>query len=242
MNRRDFLLSGCAQLLACAALPPLLVEAASAAEPHRGGRVGWARLKTPAQHWSRHTGSDSTLSDFIRTHTTLNMEPDWRAADPERLDELCAFPLLFSTGLVPIVAQTALANLGEYLRRGGFLFVDSCINRSINPDPDDFLAQNTDVFRRILPGSAVTRLPDDHPVYTCYFRPAARPPHTYHDNVYDPRWARHGLYGVFVGNRMASLISLSGLQCGWDRMISPPGHPEECMKTVVNIYVHAMTG
>jgi hypothetical protein len=240
MNRRDFLLSGCAHLLVCAALPPLLVSE-TRAEVHRGGRVGWARLKTPADHWQRHTTSDSTLSEFIRENTTLNMDPEWKAADCTKLDELCAFPLVFSTSLVPVVDPASVGNLAEYLRRGGFLFVDSCINKDINPDPDRFLRENSEVFRRLLPGCEIRRLPDDHEIYACYFRPAARPPHTYYNNIYDKRWADHGLYGVFVGARLASLISLSGLQCGWDRMIAPPGHPEECMKMVVNIYVTAMT-
>lgn len=243
MLRRDFILSGCAHLFVCAALPPLLAaESLAPVGPHRGGRVGWARLKTPAEHWRRHSSSDATLSDFIREQTTLNMDSDWRAADPENLDELCAIPFLFSTGLGPIESARSLENLGEYLSRGGFLLVDSCINRNITPDPDKFLADNTAVFRRLLPAAAVRQLPNNHPVYDCYFTPKNRPPHTYNGNVYDPRWSRHGLYGVFVGERLASIISLSGLQCGWDRMISPPGHPEECMRMVVNLYVYAMTG
>lgn len=242
MNRRDFLRSGCAQLLVCAALPPLLATAARAVPGHRGGRVGWARLKTPAEHWQRHTRSDSTLSEFIRENTTLNMDPEWRAADPASVEDLCVYPFLFSTGLRPIRDRAPLANLSEYLRRGGFLLVDSCINVNITPNPDVFLAQNAAVFRELLPSARVAQLPVEHPVYSCYFQPRSRPPHTFNNNVHDPAWSRHGLYGVFDGERLASVISLSGLQCGWDRMISPPGHPEECMRMVVNLYVHAMTG
>ncbi len=40
--------------------------------------------------------------------------------------------------------------------------------------------------------------------------------------------------------RMVGVISLSGLQCGWDRMISPAGLPEACMRMLVNIYTYAM--
>jgi hypothetical protein len=43
-----------------------------------------------------------------------------------------------------------------------------------------------------------------------------------------------------IGSRMAGLISLSGLQCGWDRMIAPPGHDVACMRMLVNIYIYAM--
>lgn len=203
--------------------------------------MGWARLVSPASHWDRHARSDFTLSDFIREQTTLNMTPDWQTADPVSLDDLCAYPFIFSTGLRPLSDPAALENLSEYLLRGGFLLVDSCINPNITSDPDQYLAANSAVFRSLLPRCEIRRLPDDHPVYFNYFEPRDRPPHTYYQNRYDPLWARHGLYGVFVGERLASVISLSGLQCGWDRMTSPPGHPEECMRMVVNLYVYAMT-
>jgi hypothetical protein len=169
------------------------------------------------------------------------MPPEWNAADPASLDDLCAYPFIFSTGLRPVADPAALENLSEYLLRGGFLLVDSCINIQITPDPDEFLAANSAVFRSLLPRCEIRRLPEDHPVYSNYFAPRERPPRTYFENRYNPAWARHGLYGVHVGERLASLISLSGLQCGWDRMTSPPGHPEECMRMVVNIYAYAMT-
>ena len=44
-----------------------------------------------------------------------------------------------------------------------------------------------------------------------------------------------------IGTRMAGLISLSGLQCGWDHMVAPPGNDVACMRMLVNIYIYAMT-
>jgi len=38
-----------------------------------------------------------------------------------------------------------------------------------------------------------------------------------------------------------SLISLSGLQCGWDAMNPDPDHITNCMKMMVNIYAYAVT-
>ena len=42
-------------------------------------------------------------------------------------------------------------------------------------------------------------------------------------------------------DRLAGVISLSGLQCGWDGMVAPAGHNVECMKMLVNIYTYALT-
>jgi hypothetical protein len=214
----------------------------TAQPPALGGRVGWARLISDDPEWRRHTRSDNELSRFIKTRTSLNLDPVWHTADPKQPGELARYPLIFSTGLASIRDTPRLDNLKEYLARGGFLIVDACINRDVTPDPDTFLADNTAVFQHILAGCSINPLPPEHAVYACFFNLPAKPPHTYHNAVVDPRWSRHPLYGVFTGSgRLTSVISLSGLQCGWDRMVAPEGHTEHCMQMVVNIYVHAMT-
>jgi len=207
----------------------------------RGERVGWARLKTPSEHWMRHATGDPVLMQFLRDNSSLNIDPKWYVADCEHLAEMCTYPLLFSQGVHMVNSPTGRSNIAEYMRRGGFLLIDACINKNITPDPDRFLAQQVALISEVLPQARFAALPSDHNIYRCYFQfPEGKPPHTYCDNVYDQRWAKHGLYGIWIGSRMAGLISLSGLQCGWDKMIAPPGHDVMCMKMLVNIYVYAM--
>jgi len=207
----------------------------------RGERIGWARLQTADPHWFRHAGGDSVLMQFLRAHTTLNIDPTWYSANVEGLDEMCGYPLLFSQGIHLVTSTTGRRNLAEYVRRGGFLLIDACINTDINPSPDAFLRNQMVVLARILPEASVVALPSTHPIYNAYFEiPGGRPPHTFMNNVYSEQWARHGLYGIMIGERLAGLISVSGLQCGWDRMIAPPGHDVACMRMLVNIYIYAM--
>ena len=207
----------------------------------RGARVGWARLKTSSEYWRRHATGDPVLMRFLRENTTLNLDPTWYAADVAKLDQLCAFPLLFSQGIGTVRSPAEKANLAEYVRRGGFLLIDCCINVTITPDADQFLREQVRVLADILPEARIVALPSTHPVYGCYFQiPGGRPPHTFNENIYDPAFARHGLYGVEIGSRLAGIISLSGLQCGWDGMAAPPGHVAACMRMLVNIYVYAM--
>ena len=59
-------------------------------------------------------------------------------------------------------------------------------------------------------------------------------------NIFDAQKAAHGLYGVMIRQRMAGLITLSGLQCGWDHMVAPVGNDVACMRMLVNIYIYAM--
>jgi hypothetical protein len=213
--------------------------AAAPAEP-RGGRVGWARLITPNAAWQRHAESDGILSRFIRTETSLNIDVTWYSADPAHVDKLCSYPLIFTNNLTDIQNPQHLGNVAEYLRRGGFLFVDSCINSSITRDPDRFLQRHIETFTRLFPQSKIRQLPADHEIYRRYFAMSETPPHSYMSSVYDPRWHRHGLYGVSDGERMIALLSLSGLQCGWAGLQHPDNGPQ-CMRMAVNIYVYAMT-
>ena len=217
------------------------LSAQDANEALRPEAVGWARLKTPSDWWRRHASADPTLMRFLRDNTTLNIDPTWYVADVENLHQMCVYPLLFSQGIGMLKTPSSKANLGEYMRRGGFLLIDACINQGVTPDPDVFFAQQKEMISEILPDATVVALRPDHDVYSCFFQfPDGKPPHTYFENVFDPAWEKYGLYGIMIGHRMAGIISLSGLQCGWARMVAPAGHDIECMKMMVNIYIWAM--
>lgn len=215
--------------------------AAQIGEPFRGGRVGWARLQTNDAHWQRHSETDHNLSTFIRTHTSLNIDETWYTARIEKLDELCAYPLIFANTLAAVKTPAEISALSEYIKRGGFLVVDACINATINPDGDRFLAVNTKAFQTLIPGCEIRPLPTNHEIYRCFFTMKDTPPHTYHQGIYNARWARLGLHGVFVQNRMVGVISMSGLQCGWSGVPAERNHDVRCMEMMLNIYVYAMT-
>jgi len=207
----------------------------------RGDLVGWARLKTSSEYWRRHSGSDPELMRFLRAQTTLNIDPTWYAAGVENLAEMCKYPLLFSQSIQVVQDAAGRANLAEYVRRSGFLLVDACCNRAVNADFDVFLQDHINAFATILPEAQVQPLPPTHDIYRCFFQiPDGKPPHMYFSNVYDPRKARLGLYGVMIGTRMVGLVSMSGLQCGWDHAIAPAGLDTACMRMLVNIYIYAM--
>jgi hypothetical protein len=215
---------------------------AAADEPDklRAERVGWARLKTPTEYWLRHAEGDPSLARFIRDNTSLNIDPAWYVADVERLEEMCAYPLLFAQSIVVVDSSAGKAHLAEYVRRGGFLLIDACCNRGINPSPDLFLQNHIRRLSEILPEARVAALPSNHEIYRCFFKISGGPPHTYDQNVFDPERAKHGLYAIQIGHRTAGIITLSGLQCGWSRQAAPAGHDVLCMRMLVNIYIFAM--
>lgn len=220
------------------ALNVLFISAQAQTAP-RGGRVGWARIITSSQFWDRHAQSDSVLTRFIREETSLNIDPTWYSADPENLDQLCRYPLLYTNNLTDVEGAAKQKNLAEYLRRGGFIFIDACSNHAVTRDPDEFLRKHIALMHAIAPQAEVRKIPANHEIYRQYFVMKETPPHSYMSGAYDPRWAKHGFYGLYQDDRLIALISLSGLQCGWDGHFTVE-HAENCMKMVVNIYVYAM--
>lgn len=202
-----------------------------AAEAPRGGRVGWARLITESSSWTVHNGNDPLLAEFIREKTSLNIDPTCYPVDPRDLEKLCAYPFVFTNNLANIHATKTLDNLREYLKRGGFIYIDRCVNLSFSLEQEDFYHRHADLFARFLPGSELRELPPTHEINRCYFTSDTLAQRTARGHGHS------GIYGVFYEGRMVVLLSNANLQCGW-----PNGNNREpAMQMIANIYVYAMT-
>ena len=208
-----------------------------AAQP-RGGRVDWARLITPDRDWNIHGDHDPELANFIRTNTNLDIPSTSNSADPAKLDQLCTYPFIYAKNLKLVRNAAQLANIREYLRRGGFICIDACgYSSTTTPDLQAYFLDNYDIFKRMFPAAEVRQLRETHGVYNCYFK-------VRESDIFTPDMGRqvreqyYGLYGVFVDHRMVAVISMYGLECGWPQ--SPQRTPG-CMKLILNIYVYAMT-
>ena len=159
--------------------------------------------------------------------------------DPGDLNKLCAYPFVYAKDLSRVMSQHDLGNIREYVRRGGFLFIDPCMAHSSYAGEKAFLQQHGALFSRLLPGSTVRELPDTHELFRCYFTVTV-------DDLFSPDMIRAGatkppkigMLGVFLGDRLIAVISVSGLECGWPQT---PGRMPGCMKLIVNAYVYAMT-
>ena len=199
----------------------------------RGGRVGWARLITDSSTWTVHSQNDPLLAAFIRTQTSLNIDPTCYPVDPRGLENLCSYPFIFTNNLTNVHNAVSLANLREYLRRGGFIYVDRCVNPSMCPDQEPFYQRHLEFFARLLPGAEIRELPDSHEIYRCYFVLGPR------DTPEIERGSGHSrIYGVFDRGRMVALFSNENLQCGWP---NSPKRRDVDMRMIANIYVYVMT-
>jgi hypothetical protein len=208
--------------------------AAETAATARGGKVEWARLVAGSQ-WNRHVTGDDQLLQFLRQNTSLGIDATWHAANPAQLESLSKYPFIFSTGLAGL-SESERRNVGEYLRRGGFLLIDACSNKNINPDMSKFVQDHVTTLRAEFPDLRVTVLPADHEVFTLYFRIRERPPQARQG----PAEPVRPLHACYAGDRLVAMISISSLQCGWSG-IGRMATPTEFREMIANIYVSAMT-
>lgn len=211
----------------------------TAPDVNRGGQVGWARLITPNAAWDLHSEQDPKLATFIRSQTTLNIDPVWYSVRPDHLDQLCTYPFIYVKDLTRIQNSDHLRNIQEYLRRGGFLCIDPCVNGFSYAKKLALIQKHATLFKELFPDSTVRELPDDHEIYRCFFSVTV-------DELYTPDMIRRGaikppnigLRGVFSGNRLLAVISINGLECGWPET---PQRVPACMGLIVNSYIYAMT-
>lgn len=219
---------------------PLRAETAGLREETRfsGGKVNWTRLISGSLYWNRHASADGRLLHYIRRNTPLDVEEMWQATDPADLSALCAYPFVYADNL-HFLADEKTGNLAEYLKRGGFLFVDFCGNVRINPRPEAFLAQQVAALSRHLPDLRVAPIPGDHDVFGIFFKldrqPQTRPG--------DSAWLdgeTNPMFGLYLGARMIGMVALSGYQCGWAGS-GTDVNAIECMQMVTNIYLYAMS-
>ena len=202
----------------------------------RGGKVEWARLQHSGAYWDRHAESDDALLSFIRSNTTLNIESVWHSAPASDLAAMTEYPFLFVDTL-DYLTQAEQRNLAEYLRRGGFILIDACVNRDINRSPEAFLRDHLSILKAMFPDFRCEELSPKHEVFSIYFKmkeypPQARPGNSWSDGPTNP------LRLLYAGNRVIGIMSISGLQCVWSGI----GHNEvSSMEMVTNIYLYAIT-
>jgi hypothetical protein len=240
INRKHFL-----KLLAAGGASFLGLPALAVAGEIRGPLSPWARLQFPCRggdtdDWNVHPNGDLNLIDAIRDQSAANVEKRWNVADISKLETMTPFPFLFMHAeLAPDLEKSQCVNVGEYLRRGGFLFAEDCVNgklRSAGTGDEFFRRMAETEFGRILPEARLEKLPEDHPVFHCLYH--------LNNNAIHMQGVRHGLHGLFLNGRMVALLSPSDIHCGWANGDAWFGHQKQvaALQMGINIYLYAMLG
>jgi hypothetical protein len=177
------------------------------------------------------------IIDSLARYTSLQVAPTGVIV-PLGSADLLRFPFVYLTGHLPVRFNDAERRmLRTLVDRGGMLFVDDH-----NHDIDGaFHRTATEEIRQSV--GPLTPLPNDHPLYTAFFRFPDGPPTTSHElNGWGDNLVHPSLTAVVRGGRVAVLYSSKDYSSEWNY------HPEtkrfysvDNTRFAVNLVVYALT-
>ena len=196
------------------------------------------RLKYDSGDWDVDQRMPSNLVTSLIDYTNLRVDPKEHVlalADPKMLT--APFCYLAGHKLVEFNPDER-RNFEQYVRNGGFVFVDDC-----NHDIDGLFAKSFEAqMASIFGPKALRKLPNTHPLYRSFFRFHEGPPATTFElNGWGDDLVHDYLQGIEIDGRLGVLYSNKDYGCEWDydwrnkRFLA-----EDNTKFAVNIVMYAL--
>jgi hypothetical protein len=181
----------------------------------------------------------ANLLHSLVQYTTVPVAPKEKVVALDS-PELFSYPFCYLSGhrLVQFSAAEK-KNFVQYVRNGGFVFVDDC-----NHDIDGLFARSFEAQMQACFGAtALKKIPKTHPIYSQFFTFKDGPPNTgFELNGWGDDLVHDYLKGVEINGRLGVLYSNKDYGCEWDydfrnkRFLA-----EDNTKFGVNILLYALT-
>ena len=172
----------------------------------------FTRLLYESGDWDVDVRMPSNVLNSLVEYTTLKVDPAERMvqlSDPKVLEA----PFCYLAGH-KLVQFTPLErkNFERYVRGGGFVFVDDC-----NHDIDGLFAKSFEAeMAKIFGGSALSKIPNNHPVYSSFFKFDGPPNTSVELNGWGDDLVHEYLKAIEIGGRVRVLYSNKDYGCEWD--------------------------
>ncbi len=187
--------------------------------------------------WDSAPMVPANVIDSVARYTSIEVAPTG-AIVPLASRDVFRHPMLYLTGHLPVrFTSGERANVEEFVRRGGFLFVDDH-----NHDIDGAFHKTAteEIARTVAP---LVEVPNDHPIYRAFFHFPEGPPTTSHElNGWGDNLVHKHLLGVMHQGRIGVLYSNKDYSSEWGY------HPDnkrflavDNTKFAVNVVVYALT-
>ncbi|HUF28967.1 MAG TPA: DUF4159 domain-containing protein [Gemmatimonadaceae bacterium] len=200
-------------------------------------RFVFATAQYESGDWDSAPLVPANIIDTIARYTSIEVAPTGVVV-PLASTALFSYPFVWLTGHLPVrLTETEGRNLSRYCDRGGLMFVDDH-----NHDIDGpFHKTATEEIERLV--GPLSELPNDHALYSAFFRFEDGPPTTSHElNGWGDNLVHAHLHAVIHGGRIAVLYSNKDYSSEWSY------HPDskrfmsvDNTRFAVNLVVHALT-
>jgi hypothetical protein len=199
----------------------------------------FTRLQYTSGDWNTDQRMPSNLLNSLVEYTTIPVDTEEKVV--QLADKvLFASPFCYLSGhkLVEFT-KPEKENFKAYVERGGFVFVDDC-----NHDIDGLFAKSFEnQMEQLFGPQALQKLPNEHPLYNCFFRFEDGPPATSVElNGWGDDLVHDYLKAILIEGKIGVLYSNKDYGCEWDydyrnkRWLA-----KDNTRFGVNIIVHALT-
>lgn len=173
----------------------------------------FTRLMYESGNWDVDVRMPSNVLNSLVEYTTLRVDTGERMvalSDPKMLQ--APFCYLAGHKLVQFTPAER-SNFEKYVRGGGFVFVDDC-----NHDIDGLFAKSFEAeMAKIFGLNALKKIPNKHPLYSCFFKFEDGPPTTSMElNGWGDDLVHEYLKAIEIGGRIRVLYSNKDYGCEWD--------------------------
>ena len=172
----------------------------------------FTRLMYESGDWDVDIRMPSNVLNSLVEYTTLKVDPLERMvslADPKMLE--APFCYLAGHKLVQFTPEER-RNFERYVKGGGFVFVDDC-----NHDIDGLFAKSFEAeMARIFGPSALKKIPNNHPIYSSFFKFDGPPNTSVELNGWGDDLVHEYLKAIEVNGRVRVLYSNKDYGCEWD--------------------------
>ena len=173
----------------------------------------FTRLMYESGNWDVDVRMPSNVLNSLVEYTTLRVDTTERMvalSDPKMLQA----PFCYLAGhKLGQFTPAERRNFEQYVRGGGFVFVDDC-----NHDIDGLFAKSFEAeMAKIFGLNALKKIPNKHPLYSCFFKFEDGPPTTGMElNGWGDDLVHEYLKAIEIGGRVRVLYSNKDYGCEWD--------------------------
>jgi hypothetical protein len=200
-------------------------------------RMYW--LEEPWHH--DYPFSDQFLDTMLREVTGLHVRPDAYRVVQLASPEIFKYPLLYISepGFMRLTDQE-IANLGEYIRRGGFIMCDDFRAAGFLPQDREELPILRYYLKRAVPERELVPLSIEHPIFNTFYNVRSLPVRPPYGDFTPEFWGMFDEHGVL--QLIANYNNDLGEFWEWvDKGEKPFHDAATSVKLGINYVMYAMT-
>lgn len=198
----------------------------------------FTRLQYTSGNWDTDQRMPSNLLNSLVEYTNIPIDEKEKVVALSS-GEIYKSPFCYLSGhkLVEFSSQERI-HFKNYVLNGGFVFVDDC-----NHDIDGLFAKSFEQeMARTFGTNALKKIPNNHPIYTCFFEFDGPPTTSFELNGWGDDLVHDYLKAIEVNGRIGVLYSNKDYGCEWDYDFRNKRFlREDNTKFGVNIIKYALT-